>query len=73
MENTFYSAIPANKNMNGNNCGNEMENNCADQVLAMAYVPMQRLDTVYEPDVALDRGTLFPALDKPWMGGRHGE
>jgi len=38
--------------------------------LAMAYVPMQELNSVYEPETALTTGTLFPDLDKPWLAGR---
>lgn len=36
--------------------------------LAMAYVPMQSWKTVYNNDVALNRGTLFPELDLPFTG-----
>ena len=36
--------------------------------LAMCYVPMQEWTEAYDPDVALNRGTLFPALDKPFLG-----
>lgn len=36
--------------------------------LAMAYVRIQKLDKMYEPEMALLRGTLFPELDKPFMG-----
>ncbi len=35
----------------------------------MAYVPVQQLNAVYDTDKALERGTLFPELDKPWLGG----
>lgn len=35
---------------------------------AMAYVPYQPWDKTYEPSVALERGTIFPALDKPFIG-----
>jgi spore coat protein JB len=36
--------------------------------LAMAYVPMQQgADPAYEPGKALQRGTLFPGLDLPFM------
>ena len=38
--------------------------------LGMCYVPMQRIKTVYEPEVAFKQGTLFPELDKPWIGRR---
>lgn len=36
--------------------------------IAMAYVPYQPLDTVYEQETALKNGTLFPNLDKPFLG-----
>lgn len=36
--------------------------------LAMAYVPMQRLNGMYDAAQALDNGTLFPELDKPFYG-----
>lgn len=39
------------------------------QVVAMAYVPWQHLQTVYETDYGFDRGTIFPELDKPWLAG----
>ena len=35
---------------------------------AMAYVPWQRLDEMYTPETALERGPLYPALAKPFMG-----
>jgi hypothetical protein len=48
-----------------------MSNN--EMVVAMAYVPVQSFGTVFEPDKAFDRGTLFPDLDKPFLGGRTSE
>lgn len=36
--------------------------------LAMAYVPWQEWKEIYEPPMALARGTLFPDLDKPFLG-----
>ncbi len=36
--------------------------------LAMAYVRIQELERMYPPEVALERGTLFPELDKPFCG-----
>lgn len=38
--------------------------------LAIAYVPMQKLGSVYEDEAALEAGTLFPDLDKPFLMGR---
>ncbi|MDP4108656.1 MAG: spore coat associated protein CotJA [Bacillota bacterium] len=39
-----------------------------NMVLTMAYVPDQQWDKTYEPDTGLSRGTIFPELDKPFMG-----
>lgn len=36
--------------------------------LAMGFVPVQAWETPYEDDLALARGTIFPALDKPFLG-----
>ena len=38
--------------------------------LAMAYVPMQKWQKLYEPDVAFERGTIFSELDLPFLGRR---
>ncbi|MBE6658355.1 MAG: spore coat associated protein CotJA [Ruminococcaceae bacterium] len=39
-----------------------------DGVLAMAYVHVQSLGTLYDPCTALIAGTVFPSLDKPFCG-----
>ena len=39
-----------------------------DAPLAMAYVPWQQWRDLYEPCKALERGTLFMELDKPFLG-----
>ena len=45
---------------------------CAERpdcmVLAMAYVPMQKFEELYNPEVGFDRGTVFRALDLPYLG-----
>ena len=38
--------------------------------VGMAYVPVQMLQSVYEPEYALKQGTIFPDLDKPFLDGR---
>lgn len=38
--------------------------------LAMLYVPYQRWEKLYSEEEALERGTLFRALDLPFLGGR---
>lgn len=36
--------------------------------LSMAYVPTQTWEQPYEVEVAISRGTIFPSLDKPFIG-----
>ena len=43
-------------------CGSE------EGILAMARVPMQPWCQTYDSATALSRGTLFPALDLPYLG-----
>lgn len=43
-----------------------------DYALAMAYVPMQHFKSVYELDEGLRAGTIFPELNKPFMGWKGG-
>ena len=45
------------------------EHECDDMVLAMAYVPVQQFGTLFEIEAGFDRGTVFPELEKPFMGG----
>ncbi|MEG1774136.1 MAG: spore coat associated protein CotJA [Oscillospiraceae bacterium] len=35
--------------------------------LAMAYIPIQSWQATYEPETALRQGTIFPALDLPFL------
>ena len=37
--------------------------------VTMAYVPFQTDTTQYRPETALRCGTLFPDLNKPFLGG----
>ncbi len=44
-------------------------NDCRNtQTLAMAYVPYQPWENIYDSDIALSRGTIFQGLDKPFLG-----
>lgn len=36
--------------------------------LAMAYVPYQNYENVYDDEKALEKGTLFASLDLPFSG-----
>ncbi len=40
-------------------------------VLAMAYVPMQSWQDLYEPEEAMPIGTIFKQLNLPFEGGRN--
>ncbi len=40
-----------------------------EYVPGMAYVPWQYFTTVYDTDKALEVGTIFPELDKPFLAG----
>lgn len=62
---------------NDNNCYNYVKN-CKIQPVgkfpectpvAMAYVPFQEIKDLYDDCKALERGTVFPCLDKPFLGG----
>lgn len=53
----------------------KQEADCADScsdpfpmALAMAYVRCQKWGATYDPSTALERGTFFPDLDKPFIG-----
>lgn len=38
--------------------------------LAIAYVPWQHWNETYQLDKAMQVGTIFPELDKPFLGKR---
>lgn len=51
----------------------EQESSCSvftDQPisLAMAYVPTQKWEDLYESSLGFARGTIFAQLDKPFIG-----
>ena len=49
----------------------EEDDSCCDpfpMALAMAYVRCQKWGMTYDPETALERGTFFPDLDKPFIG-----
>ena len=40
----------------------------SDMPIAMAYVPWQKWQKLYEPSQGLEHGTIFGELDKPFLG-----
>lgn len=53
-----------------NECRQQRPDYISDMALAMAYVPWQHYQSIYEPDKALQVGTIFPELNKPFTGRR---
>ena len=39
-----------------------------DTVVAMAYIPFQQNNKTYSLEDALENGTAFPTLNKPFLG-----
>lgn len=39
--------------------------------VGMAYIPYQNMDRIYDEEQGLMVGTLFPELNKPFLGGKH--
>ena len=59
---------------NNQPCGEDPTPLPANPVPTMAYVPFQQwCNTLHSAERALDSGTLFPVLDKPFYGRRGGE
>ena len=50
---------------NGENFCHIPENKCSP---AMAYVPWQKWETMYNEEEALKQGTAFPSLNLPFCG-----
>jgi hypothetical protein len=56
-------------NMEGQACELNRPPLPATTVVAMAYVPFQQYNSTYPPEKGLEAGTIFPELDKPFLGG----
>ena len=50
----------------------ETDEECTDP-LTMVFINMQPIDRVYPLSEAFDEGTLFPNLNKPYLGGMSNE
>lgn len=56
--------------MNNNNRTNPYCNCSVDGMrVGMTYVPMQPWEELYDFDIGLRAGTIFPCLHLPFMGG----
>jgi hypothetical protein len=52
--------------MNQNNNSEKLNVN---KLIAMCFVPMQEWEQIYDEDTAYSTGTIFPSLNKPFLGG----
>lgn len=66
-----------NNNTNSENTGCVNDNFCVktpknrnDGILTMAFVDIQPLESVYSMSEGFSNGTIFPNLNKPFMGGK---
>lgn len=58
-----------NMNNNCSSCADYHEGLFCNKVsLGMGYIPWQTWDNVYDLNRGLQAGTIFPCLDKPFMG-----
>ena len=78
MSETDDPYIRSNKKMNemeipysnpNKNMSEQKQMPCPKMTLAMAYVLNQEWETPYGVTEGMHRGTLFPSLDKPFLGG----
>ncbi len=63
------SDLPADPMNNTTNHNHDHHANPDPMVLAMAYVPTQQWQDLYEPEEALCNGTIFRQLKLPFEGG----
>ena len=39
------------------------------EIIGICYVPMQKWEQLYDEDTGFSAGTVFPALNLPFLGG----
>lgn len=74
FERMAHSVDPVLLRQSEDDCGNELMPQPqtrfpSDTPIGMAYVPFQQWTEVYDADKGFSRGTMFPELDMPFMGG----
>ena len=72
MNNTRQNSGASCMNNSHQNSESSCMNHMHDMALAMAYVPWQHFNTLYELPMALQIGTIFPELNKPFRGSKGG-
>ena len=62
------TSCPCHETVPMNGCPNTRDFFPANMPIAMAYVPWQKWQNIYEPCRALKNGTIFEELNKPYSG-----
>lgn len=70
MQNYRNNAMAYNnyRQSNAHIVDDDKRDNMADMPLAMAYVPWQRWQNIYDAEKGFCRGTIFQELDLPFYG-----
>lgn len=58
-----------NMQCNNMNCHNNTDY-ISNMPIGMAYVPWQHWNEIYDIEIGFHNGTIFPDLNKPYMGRR---
>ena len=69
MENINYSLQDILNGTARMNHNNKAEKSNVNKLIAMCFVPMQEWEQIYDEDTAYSTGTIFPSLNKPFLGG----
>ena len=59
MENIMNETAKISKTDDSTECG----------VIGICYVPVQKWEKIYDEDTGFSVGTIFPALNLPFLGG----
>ena len=81
MDRRIFDMLELYKQRNDNNaspeacvdadfCKDTNYNAVNGDILTMAFVNMQPIESVYETEDGFSRGTIFPNIDKPLFGGK---
>ncbi len=68
LDTAFLGKIFVDEKADDENCKMPVGAFPKETPVAMAYVPMQMWEKPYDMATALSRGTIFPSLDKPFIG-----
>ena len=69
LENKYNNINNQNLEIDDCKCGFEEQDNGLPEnpMLAQSYVPIQKMDKVFKPEIGLRKGTIFPELVSPYF------